>query len=521
MRNLVLVLGDQLDEASAVWDDFDNATDAVWMAECLEETTHVWCHQLRIAMFFSAMRHFRDALRKSGRTVHYQELATRPADDVGTSFEQLLSLTLQQHQPLKIVVVEPGDQRVRQQLMAVAQHAKVPLEFRTDRHFYSTIEEFRQFAQGRKQLLQENFYRLQRRTHRVLLDDQGDPLGGAWNFDADNRETFKKTGPPRLPPVPQFPLDETSQQVCELVATRFSAHPGSLANFDRVPVTRQHALVALADFIQHRLALFGKYEDAIWQGEPVLYHSRLSTSLNLKLISPRECVDAAISAYEQGLAPLNSVEGFVRQILGWREFIRGVYWTQMPSYAERNHLEQTLPLPSFFWDGQTDMACVRDAMHSVLEHGYAHHIQRLMVLGNLAQTYGADPYRFHEWHMAMYLDAIDWVSLPNTLGMSQFGDGGIVGTKPYCATGAYVQRMSNYCQGCRYEPKQATGPEACPLTTFYWDFLARHATRLKSNHRMGMQLKNVANKTQAELTAIQQQAAALRQQWQAAGSSPS
>jgi deoxyribodipyrimidine photolyase-related protein len=294
-----------------------------------------------------------------------------------------------------------------------------------------------------------------------------------------------------------------------MVESRFADHPGSLEHFS-LPVTHDEAVRAVRDFVEHRLAEFGTYEDAMWTDEPFLYHSRLSAALNVKLVSPRYCIDKAQEAYEAGAAPLNSVEGFVRQILGWREFVRGVYWHHMPAYGEMNALEcSDRGVPGLFWDGETDMRCVAQCMRSVLDHAYAHHIPRLMVLGQLALLSGVHPFEFHQWHMAMYADAIDWVSLPNTLGMSQYGDGGIVGTKPYCATGKYINRMSNYCSDCPYDPDQATGDGACPFTTLYWDFLARHRKRFERNRRMGFQMKNLERKKPAELEAIRKEASEL------------
>ena len=510
LRNLVVVFGDQLDPEAAAFDDFDPSRDAVWMAEVDEEVSNVPSHKLRIALFFSAMRHFRDALRERGLTVHYTELPKRPEQDRGASFGQLLRLDLPALAPEQVLVTRPGDHRVLEQLRAAAKAARIPLELNEDRHFYSTPEEFEAWADGRKELIQENFYRLLRKRHGILLDDAGQPEGGRWNFDEDNRETFGREGPGKVRPPRRFRPDDVTRQVLALVEARFPDNPGTLEHFD-LPVTRKQARQLLTDFVEHRLPDFGTYEDALWTGEPFLYHSRLSVALNLKLLDPRECVDAALAAYHEGGAPLNSVEGFVRQVLGWREFIRGIYWRSMPEYAELNALEcDDRDVPSFFWDGETDMRCVREGMESVLDHGYAHHIMRLMVLGLFSQLLGVHPYRFHAWHMALYLDAIDWASLPNTLGMSQYGDGGIVGTKPYCATGAYVKRMSNFCSGCAYDPKQATGDEACPFTTLYWDFLARHGKRFAKNRRMTLQMKNVQRKAPGELAEIRRRAKDLR-----------
>ncbi|MDB5843368.1 MAG: cryptochrome/photolyase family protein, partial [Polaromonas sp.] len=280
-------------------------------------------------------------------------------------------------------------------------------------------------------------------------------------------------------------------EVMALVNSRFSGHPGTLDSFGW-PVTRAQALLALQAFIAQRLPLFGRYEDAMWNGEAWLYHSHLSSSMNLKLLGAREVVEAAEAAYRDGHAPLAAVEGFVRQVLGWREFVRGIYWTQMPDYAGCNELDAQQALPAFYWTGQTDMACLRDALRQTLDHGYAHHIQRLMVTGLYALLLGVRPQDVHAWYLAVYVDAVEWVELPNVLGMSQFADGGLMASKPYAATGKYIQRMSNHCKGCRFDPAESVGDKACPFTTLYWDFLIRHEARLASNPRMALQIKNVA-----------------------------
>lgn len=509
MRNLVIVLGDQLDGASAAFDGFDSEQDRVWMAEVDEETTHVWAHKLRIAFFLSAMRHFRDALRGRGWSVEYTELPEDPAEDRGPSHEEVLVRDARRLDPQRLIVVEPGDLRVQAKLEAAAKALGLELEVREDRHFLCSRAEFEAWAKGKKSLLLESFYRMMRKSRGILLTEDGAPEGGSWNYDADNRKAFGKKGPPALPPTRGFPPDALTKGVLELVAARFADHPGALEAFD-LPVTAAQAEALLDDFVRTRLPDFGRFQDAMWPGEPYLFHSRLSAPLNLKLISPKACVDAALKAYADGWAPLAAVEGFVRQILGWREYVRGIYWRHMPEYLELNALEAEAELPSLYWDGRTEMACLADAMQAVLRHAYSHHIQRLMVLGLFAQLFGVNPRKFHEWHLAMYVDAVDWVSLPNALGMSQYGDGGIVGSKPYCASGAYIDRMSPYCSGCRYSPKTATGEAACPFTTLYWDFLDRHEERLASNHRMGLQLRNLRRKSAGEREKIRDQASALR-----------
>jgi deoxyribodipyrimidine photolyase-related protein len=354
----------------------------------------------------------------------------------------------------------------------------------------------------------EYFYREMRKRHDVLM--QGDsPEGGQWNFDADNRQAFGAAGPGTLPPRTVFEPDASTREVIALVQARFASHPGTLDDF-AWPVTREQALVALQRFITERLPLFGRYQDAMWPGEPWLYHAHLAAALNLKLLQAREVVDAAVAAYRAGAAPLASVEAFVRQILGWREYVRGIYWMRMPGYAELNALDAHEDLPDWYWTGATDMACLRDAITQTLQHGYAHHIQRLMVTGLFALMYGVQPRQVHAWYLAVYVDAVEWVELPNTLGMSQYADGGLMASKPYVATGKYIQRMSPHCQGCRYDPAQRTGETACPFTTLYWDFLMKHEATLAGNPRMALQVKNVARLNDVQKQAIRERAAAIR-----------
>jgi deoxyribodipyrimidine photolyase-related protein len=350
-----------------------------------------------------------------------------------------------------------------------------------------------------------------RREHRVLLDAAGEPEGGEWNFDSDNRKSFGKAGPPRLTDsAPRaFLPDATTREVLREVAEAFPDNPGDLASFDW-PVTPAEALLALQDFIQHRLTYFGDYQDAMWTAEPWLFHSRLSAALNLKLLSPRVVIAAVEAEYRAGRAPLAAVEGFIRQILGWREYVRGVYWLHMPGYLERNALGADRPLPEFFWTGDTPMRCLADALGQTLRLGYAHHIQRLMVTGLYCLLLGVDPREVHRWYLSVYVDAVEWVELPNTLGMSQYADGGVMASKPYVASGKYIERMSNYCAGCRYRPDRASGEDACPFTTLYWDFLLRHEKLLAANQRMSLQVRNLARLSAGEREAITARAAAIR-----------
>ena len=507
LRALVIVLGDQLDRQSSAFDGFEPALDAVWMAEVAEESTHVWSGKQRIAVFLSAMRHFAEALSNDGVPLHYTRLDESPQ---ASSMAAELQRAVDRLKPQKLVMCAPGDWRVYQSLREFAARAELVLEVREDRHFYSTVREFAAHAKGRKSLRLEYFYRELRQRHAVLMHE-GKPIGGRWNFDADNRAAFGPEGPGALPPPRRFEPDAITREVIALVNTRFADHPGALESF-AWPVTRVQALHALEAFITERLPNFGRYQDAMWPGEPWLYHSLLSAALNLKLLTGREVVEAAEAAFHAGHAPLQSVEGFVRQIIGWREYVRGIYWTQMPSYLELNALDAQEPLPDWYWSGQTDMACLHDAIAQTLAHGYAHHIQRLMVTGLYALMLGVQPKQVHAWYLAVYVDAVEWVELPNTLGMSQYGDGGLMGSKPYIATGKYIERMGGgrHCAGCRYDPAQREGERACPFTTLYWDFLMHHEARLAKNPRMALQVKNLARLSDAQKQAVADRAGAIR-----------
>ncbi|ADB15190.1 deoxyribodipyrimidine photolyase-related protein [Pirellula staleyi DSM 6068] len=504
-RNLVLVLGDQLDPQAAAFDDFDPSLDAVWMAEVDEESTHVWSHKQRIAVFLAAMRHFREQLRASGITVHYTQLTPEvTAKQPPSSLAHQLKMDLEQLRPAKLIVTKPGDHRVEQSLRAAADELPIPIEIREDRHFLSTPAEFAEHARGRKQLRMEFFYReMRRKTGYLMNGDQ--PEGGEWNYDSENREAFGKKGPPLLVAAPKLKHDALTEQVLTLVRTRFATHPGKLERF-LWPVTREQALVLLEHFITHLLPQFGRYQDAMWTGQAKLFHSQISSAMNLKLLDPREVIEAAEQAYRRGDVELASAEGFIRQILGWREYVRGIYWLYMPEYLERNHLHATRTLPDFYWTGETPMRCLRETITQTLETGYAHHIQRLMVTGLFALLAGIRPQEVHAWYLAVYIDAIEWVELPNTLGMSQYADGGVMASKPYVATGKYIQRMSNYCSGCQFDPALSTGEKACPFTTLYWDFLMRHEALLKKNQRMSLQVKNLARLSSDDKQKIRDQA---------------
>jgi deoxyribodipyrimidine photolyase-related protein len=486
MRNLIVVFGDQLNRDASAFNDFDPEQDGVWMAEVDNESKHVWTHKQRITLFLSAMRHFRDALTEEGLKVNYTELDESKQTD---TLSNRLAIDLRALRPEKVIVTQPGEWRVLDGLKKVCHDESVELEVLEDTHFYTTLKDFEEHASGRKALRMEFFYRELRKRFDVLMED-GKPVGGDWNYDKENRGSFGKSGPQKVPSGPAHRPDAVTQSVIDLVNKRFADHPGSLDTFVW-PVTREEALRDLKKFIEQRLPDFGNYQDAMWTEEPWLYHSLLSTSLNLKLLNPREVVAAAVAAYKSGSAPLPAVEGFIRQILGWREYVRGIYWANMPDYVDRNSMGATEPLPDFYWTGETDLECLRQSVGQTLEHGYAHHIQRLMVTGLYSLLLGVDPKKVHEWYLAVYVDAVEWVELPNTLGMSQYADGGLMASKPYVATGSYINKMSNYCKNCPKDPKKKVGEDACPFTTLYWDYLLRHEDTLKSNNRMSLQLRNL------------------------------
>ncbi len=518
MRNLILILGDQLNMDSAALDGFDPSCDAVWMAEVARESDKVWSSKPRIAVFLSAMRHFRERLVLRGWNVFYHRLEVSGGAWLGTegsethshagTFAAALAEFSARVKVERWILAEPGEWGVREEIIAAAAAAGVPLEIREDRHFLCSHAQFAEHAKGRKQLRMEFFYREMRSRHGVLMEE-GKPAGGTWNFDSENRKSFGKDGPPLHFPPRRFPPDAMTQEVIAMVNERFAKHPGDLAAFDW-PVSAEEAEQALEDFIAHRLSEFGDWQDAMWTVEPWLFHSRLSAAMNLKLLDPRRVIAAAEAAWKSGRAPLAGVEGFIRQILGWREYVRGIYWLHMPDYADRNALGAGEPLPAFYWTGETDMQCLRDSLGQTLRLGYAHHIQRLMVLGLYALMFGVRPREVHEWFLAVYVDAVEWVELPNTVGMSQHADGGLMASKPYIASGKYIQRMSNYCSGCRYDPAESTGPSACPFTTLYWDFLLRHEATLRLNQRMSMQVRNLARLDDQKREAIRSSAANLR-----------
>lgn len=505
MRNLCLILGDQLDRDSRLFTQFDPEQDRLWMAEVIEESTHVWSHKQRIVLFLSAMRHFAAELFEQGLPLDYLHMEDHQYESLAAA----LTASLQAHQPEKVRLVRPGDYHVLQALKTVCDAENVPLDILQDQHFLSTPAAFKQWAEGRKQLRMEYFYRELRQRYHILMQDDGKPVGGKWNYDQDNRKTFGKQAPEDIPAPLVFEQDEITQAVIRLVRERFADHPGDLDAFNWA-VTPAQAEDAIAHFLVQALPKFGDYQDAMWDGEPFLYHSLLSAAMNVKLLNPLAVIKAAVACYERGDAPLNAVEGFVRQILGWREYVRGLYWLHMPDWYEMNALKASANLPGFYWTGETDMQCLRASIQQTLQYGYAHHIQRLMVTGLFALLYGVEPKQVHEWYLAVYVDAVEWVELPNTMGMSQYADSGLMASKPYAASGHYINKMSNYCKHCQYKPAKVTGEQACPFTFLFWDFLERHQARFANNPRMAFMLKNLHKKSEVDKEQIREQVKQFR-----------
>ena len=478
MTMLIPVLGDQLTDGLASLRNVDRSNAVVLMMEVAEETTYVRHHKRKIALILSAMRHFADELKAQGWAVDYVRL-----DDPANTgnFTGEVKRAIGRHGATGIRIVESGEWRVKTMVDGWARASGLPVEVLPDDRFICATLEFQTWAQARNELTMEFFYREMRRKTGLLMTANGKPEGGLWNMDKDNR------APPKrgidYPEPMRFEPDQITSDVMAMVAARFGGHFGRLEKF-ALPVTAAQAHQALAHFVRTALPDFGTYQDAMVTGQDWLFHSWLSPAMNLGLLTPLEVATAVAEAYAAGNVPLNAAEGFIRQIIGWREYVRGYYWLEMPEVASANALEARRPLPEFYWTGETDMHCMAEAIRNTRDHGYAHHIQRLMVLGNFAMLAGIRPHDVADWFLVVYIDAYEWVELPNVIGMSQHADGGRLATKPYAGGGAYINRMSDHCTKCRYNVKEKIGPDACPFNALYWDFLARHEERFRRNRRM-------------------------------------
>jgi deoxyribodipyrimidine photolyase-related protein len=487
VRNLILVLGDQLTPTLSSLVAGDPALDRVLMAELHDEATYVRHHKKKIAFVFSAMRHFAEELRALGWTVDY---VTLDSPDNQGSFSEQVAAAVNALSPERIIVTDAGEWRVAEMFKGWPAQFNMPVDILPDDRFIASIPEFLSWADGRKQLRMEYFYRDMRRKTGLLMvkENKGDdkPVGGKWNFDAENR---KAAAVDLFMPAPKTtPHDAITQEVLSLIEERFDNHFGDLLPF-WYAVTRKDAEAAFTAFVKNALPHFGDYQDAMLSAEPFLYHAVVAQYLNCGLLDPLRICQEVEAAFYAGKVPLNAAEGFIRQVIGWREYVRGIYWLKMPGYEHSNFFGHTRPLPDFYWTADTKMVCVKSAVTQTKEQAYAHHIQRLMVTGNFAMLAGIDPHELHEWYLSVYADAYEWVELPNTAGMSQFADGGLLASKPYAASGAYINRMSNYCGSCSYDVKQRTGPKACPFNALYWDFIARHRSKIGGNPRMAQMVR--------------------------------
>ncbi|MEM0912698.1 MAG: cryptochrome/photolyase family protein [Pseudomonadota bacterium] len=481
MAKICVLLGDQLSLSMSSLQSIDTETDTILMAEVYSEATYVKHHKKKIAFIFSAMRHFKLSLEDAGYNVTYVKY--NDADNQQSIFKQLQYLISSSDGSFdEVVIAHPGEYRLWEEVCRWTKELDIEVTVTDDNQFIAEKSDFADWATGRKQLRMEYFYREMRKKTMVLMEDNK-PTGDKWNYDSDNRKKLPKNHK-TLPPD-TFPPDQMTQEVLALVEDEFGDHFGQLDGF-HYAVTNEQATEVLNSFIEHRLPLFGDYQDAMAQDEPWLYHSHIGLYLNTGLLDPLYVIKQAEQAYYNGAAPLNSVEGFIRQILGWREYVRGFYWYLMPDYSNENYFNASRKLPAFFWTADTKMNCLKQCINDTRDNAYAHHIQRLMVIGNFSLLTGLDPKWVNEWYLIVYADAYEWVELPNVSGMVLFADGGKLASKPYAASGAYINKMSNYCQHCEYSVKEKVGVQACPFNYLYWHFLIRHKDILANNPRMAM-----------------------------------
>jgi deoxyribodipyrimidine photolyase-related protein len=490
-QSLILILGDQLSFDLSSLRQADKSRDVVLMAEVAEEATYAAHHKKKFVLVFSAMRHFAEALRERGWTVDYVQLTD--AGNTGSIAGETERAQLR-HGISDVIMTEPAEWRLTDAL----KHIRT-LE---DTRFICSHATFRNWASARKELRMEYFYRDMRRTTGLLMNGD-EPEGGKWNYDSENREAAKAD---LFTPQPKrFAPDAITQEVIALVAKKFSKNFGDLTPF-WFAVTHEDAKIALEYFLDHALPHFGETQDAMVQDQYFMHHSLLSPYINIGLLNPLDVCRRVEQRYREGRAPLAAVEGFIRQIIGWREYIRGIYWLKMPDYVYVNALHATRPLPDFYWDGATKMNCIKQVVQQTKQEAYAHHIQRLMITGNFALIAGLDPRHVHEWYLAVYIDAFEWVELPNTIGMALHADGGLLGSKPYAASGNYINKMSNYCKSCKFNVKKRVGEDACPFNALYWDFISRHFERFRKNPRMAQTCFTYGKFSDEEKNAIAKQA---------------
>ena len=501
MKTLRLILGDQLNHKHS-WYRSDDAETLYFIAEMRQETDYVLHHIQKVVAFFEAMAQFAAWLESRGKRVIYYQL------DNSANTQHLrknIAQLVQRHGIEKFEYQLPDEYRLDQQLKQLSDDLSIECEAVDSEHFLTDHDELAEFFRDSKSLLMESFYRHMRRKHDILINADGEPAGGKWNYDQSNRRKWQ--GQPEIPNAKGFRKDvrRTLKRIEKAgVETFGNIDP---QNFSW-PTNRADALKVLRYFCEKLLVHFGDYQDAMDPEQVYLFHSRLSFAMNSKLLHPREVIDAVIEHWQQNknVISINEVEGFVRQILGWREYMRGVYWREMPGYARCNRLGNHNDLPDFYWTADTKMRCLHHAIKNSLEHAYAHHIQRLMITGNFALLAQVHPDQVDTWYLGIYIDAIEWVEITNTRGMSQFADGGLVATKPYISSGSYIHKMSNYCEGCRYNVKEKTGDDACPFNSLYWNFLAEKRKHFEKNPRMAMMLSLLDKLGGEELDALRKRA---------------
>lgn len=494
MAKLRLLLGDQLSHQITSLEGLDKKADTILIAEVMDEATYVKHHKKKIAFLFSAMRHFKGELEENGATVRYITLDD-PANSGSLKGE--VARAIEDLAPDELIITHPGEYRLRADMKTWPDELGIKMDLRPDNRFLITASQFKSWAGERKELRMEDFYRAMRQHFNILMDGEK-PEGGKWNYDSENRKPADEKL--EIPSTYKSQKDSITREVINLVNKTFPDHFGDVEPF-HFAVTGQAAMAALNLFIKQRLPRFGDYQDAMIKGEPFMFHALISLYLNSGLLDPMTCIKKAEQAYQDEKAPLNAVEGFIRQILGWREYVRGVYWLKMPDYKQQNFFKAERKLPSFYWTAETRMNCLRQCVLETRANAYAHHIQRLMVLGNFALLAGIKPDEVNEWFLIVYADAYEWVELPNVSGMILYADGGVLGTKPYAAGGNYINKMSNYCKSCSYKVSKKNGPEACPFNYLYWDFLDRNEPCLKDNPRLRLPYQTLKKMKKEKRTA--------------------
>lgn len=498
MSKLCVIFPDQLHSGLTAFKHIDKQNDWIFLGEMHQALLPVKQHKKKLVFMLASLRHFVKALEDKGFQVIHPSINDKKCHQ---PYHQALAPWVIQHKIETILCTKPNDYALHEETLSWEKILKVPCEHYANNHFLCSDDTFQSWAKGKKSLLMESFYRLMRKQHDILMD--GDkPTGDQWNFDHDNRKKIPKDL--SIPKPCHSQPDAITKQAIKDVSEHFSDHFGDIEPFI-FATSRQGALHHLRYFIENNLPHFGDYQDAMATGEPWLFHAHIGLYLNNGMLTPLEVVQATETAYLHKKAPINATEGFIRQILGWREYVRGIYWLKMPEYENLNFLKAKRKLPALYWGKNTNMHCLRECVDNTKTNAYAHHIQRLMVLGNFALIAGLNPKEVNEWYWLVYADAYQWVELPNVSGMTLFADGGVLGSKPYAASGAYINKMSNYCKNCHYNVKEKLGEQACPFNYLYWDFLLRNQATLEKNPRLALAYNHIRKKSPEDIKAITQQ----------------